>query len=139
MVGPIHNLVWHDRQLSYDEIKYIAQRYDTQILEWVDAAYNSSDISMLDLDETYSIGYTLRTLSAALWCYWHSPSFEEGLLSVVNEGGDADTNAAIAGAILGAKFGFSSIPEHYIDDLHNRKAYHNKITKLIEQILNEKA
>lgn len=135
----IHNLVWHDRQLSYDEIKDIAQRYDTQILEWVDVAYNSLDISMLDLDETYSIGYTLRTLSAALWCYWHSPSFEEGLLSVVNEGGDADTNGAIVGAILGAKFGFLAIPEHYIDDLHNIEAYHNKITQLIEQILNEKA
>lgn len=135
----IHNLVWHDRQLSYDEIKDIAQRYDTQILEWVDVAYNSLDISMLDLDETYSIGYTLRTLSAALWCYWHSPSFEEGLLTVVNEGGDADTNGAISGAILGAKFGVSSIPGHYTDNLQNREEYHNKITNLIEKILNEKA
>ena len=138
-VSIIHNLVWHDRQLSYDEIKDIAQRYDSRILEWVDAAYNSPDISMLDLDETYSIGYTLRTLSAALWCYWHSPSFEEGLLSVVNEGGDADTNGAIAGAILGAKFGFYKIPEYYIDDLYNGEADYNKITNLIEQILNEKA
>lgn len=50
----IHNLVWHDRQLSYDEIKNIALRYDERILEWVDAAYNRSEISMLDLDETYS-------------------------------------------------------------------------------------
>lgn len=135
----IHNLVWHDRQLSYDEIKDIAQRYDSRILEWVDAAYTSTDISMLDLDESYPIGYTLRTLSAALWCYWHSPSFEEGLLSVVNEGGDADTNGAVACAILGAKFGFSSIPEHYIDNLLNRETYHNKITHLMKQILNEKA
>lgn len=60
-VSIIHNLVWHDRQLSYDEIRDIAQRYDNRILEWVDAAYNSTDITMLDLDETYSIGYTLRT------------------------------------------------------------------------------
>lgn len=138
-VSIIHNLVWNDRQLSYDEIKDIAQRYDDRILEWVEAAYNSSDISMLDLDETYSIGYTLRTLSAALWCYWHSPSFVDGILSVVNEGGDADTNAAIAGAILGAKFGFSLIPVRYIIKLHNRETYHNKITQLIEQVLNEKA
>ena len=135
----IHNLVWNDTLVSYEQIRDIAQRYDDRMLEWVDKAYNSTDISSLDLDETYSIGYTLRTLSAALWCYWHSPSFEEGLLSVVNEGGDADTNGAIAGAILGAKFGFLSIPEHYIDDLHNIEAYHNKITNLIEQILNEKA
>lgn len=138
-VSIIHDLVWHDRQLSYGEIKDIAQRYDNRIIEWIDTAYNSTDISMLNLDETYSIGYTLRTLSAALWCYWHSPSFEEGLLSVINEGGDADTNGAISGAILGAKFGVSSIPGHYIDKLHNREEYHNKITHLIEKILNEKA
>lgn len=138
-VSIIHDLVWHDRQLSYGEIKDIAQRYDNRIIEWIDTAYNSTDISMLNLDETYSIGYTLRTLSAALWCYWHSPSFEEGLLSVINEGGDADTNGAISGAILGAKFGVSSIPGHYIDKLHNREEYHNKITNLIEKILNEKA
>lgn len=135
----IHNLVWHDRQLSYDEIKDIAQRYDNRILEWVDAAYNSSDISILDLDETYSIGYTLRTLSAALWCYWHVSSFEEGLLAIVNEGGDADTNGAIACAILGAKFGYSSIPSYYVENLHNRDVYNQKITSFINQVVNEKA
>lgn len=43
----INNLVWHDKQLSYDEIKNITQRYDERILEWVDAAYNSSEISCL--------------------------------------------------------------------------------------------
>lgn len=136
-VSIIHNLVWHDRQLSYDEIRDIAQRYDNRILEWVDAAYNSTDISMLDLDETYSIGYTLRTLSAALWCYWHSPSFEEGLLSVVNEGGDADTNGAIACAILGAKFGYTSFPSCYVENLHNQAIYHQKITAFINQAVNE--
>ena len=135
----IHNLVWHDRQLSYNEIKDIAQRYDNRILEWVDAAYNSSDISILDLDETYSIGYTLRTLSAALWCYWHVSSFEEGLLAIVNEGGDADTNGAIACAILGAKFGYSSIPSYYVENLHNRDVYNQKITSFINQVVNEKA
>lgn len=133
----IHNLVWHDRQLSYDEIKNIALRYDERILEWVDAAYNSSEISMLDLDETYSIGYTLRTLSAALWCYWHSTLFENGLFSVVNEGGDADTNGAIACAILGARFGYSSLPSYYINNLYKQTEYHQTITSFVNLILNE--
>lgn len=135
----IHNLVWNETLLSYEQIRNIAQRYDDRILEWVDKAYNSTDISMLDLDETYSIGYTLRTLSAALWCYWHAESFEEGLLAVVNEGGDADTNGAISCAILGAKFGFSSISEHYIANLHNREVYNNQVSHFIEQVFNEKA
>lgn len=135
----IHNLVWQNKQLSYDEIKNIALRFDNRILEWIDVAYRSSDISLLDLDEHFSIGYTLRTLSAALWCYWHSPSFEAGLLSVVNEGGDADSNAAIACAVLGAKFGYSTIPAHYITQLHNREIYHNQITHFIEQVLHNQA
>lgn len=138
-VSIIHNLIWQHRQLTYDEVKDIAKRYDDRILEWVDVAYHSSDISMLDLDDPQSVGYTLRTLSAALWCYWHSVSFEEGLLSVVNEGGDADTNGAIACAILGAKFGYTSFPSYYVENLYNQAIYHQKITSFINQVVNEKA
>ena len=87
----IHNLVYLDRQLSYDEISSLGNKYDGCIAEWIDMAYNSSDISLLDLDECHSMGYPLRALSAALWCYWHAESFENGLLTVVNEGGDADS------------------------------------------------
>ena len=36
---------------------------------------------------------------------------------MVHAGGDADTNAAVACAILGAKYGFSSIPQEYVDGL----------------------
>lgn len=138
-VSIIHNLIWQHRQLTYDEVKDIAKIYDDRILEWVDVAYHSSDISMLDLDEPHSLGYTLRTLSAALWCYWHSMSFEEGLLSVVNEGGDADTNGAIACAILGAKFGYTSFPSYYVENLYDQAIYHQRITSFINQVVNEKA
>lgn len=132
----INNLVWNEDLLSYDDIKSIARKYDDRIIEWIDAAYNSQNISMLDLDEPYSMGYTLRTLSAALWCYWHSPSFEEGLFSVVNEGGDADTNAAVACAILGAKFGYDVIPKYYIENLYNEPMYRNVVQNFINQVLN---
>lgn len=36
---------------------------------------------------------------------------------MVNAGGDADTNAAVACAILGAKYGFDSIPTEYVEGL----------------------
>lgn len=132
----IHNLVWNNRLLSYDEIKTIGQQYDERITEWIDLAYLSDDIAQLDLDETHSIGYTLRTLAAALWCYWHAKSFEEGLLAIVNEGGDADTNGAIACAILGAKLGYNSIPAYYIENLHNEEEYNSKVNKFISSMLN---
>ena len=131
----INNLVWKDRELSYDEIKTLSQNYDERIIEWIDAAYQNNDIASLDLDETHSIGYTLRTLSAALWCYFHCDSFEKGLLAVINEGGDADTNGAIACAILGAKFGYEVIPEKYIIGLNNSQYYREKVQHFVNQML----
>lgn len=133
----IYNLVWKKSELTHPEIKRIGGEYDRRIEEWVDLAYNSVDISMLELDNSCGMGYTLRALAAALWCYWHAKSFEEGLLAVVNEGGDADTNAAIACAILGAKFGYDSIPNYYIDNLQNESAYREKIDHFISIALNE--
>ena len=74
-------------------------------------------MSHYNLDKIIAVGYTLKTMAAGLWAYWNAKTFEDGLLSVVRAGGDADTNAAVACAILGAKFGFNSIPKEYVDGL----------------------
>ena len=50
-------------------------------------------------------GRVLHALSAALWAGIHAPSMQEGLVSVVRKAGDTDTNASIAGAVLGAVWG----------------------------------
>ena len=67
---------------------------------------------------------------------WHCNSFKDGLLSVVNLGGDADTNAAVSCALLGAKYGFSSIPRYYVDNLQDKQImeeiYNNAILDLNE-------
>ncbi len=131
----IHNLVWNDAQLSYEEVRNIGLKYDERISEWIDMAYNATDISQLNLDESHSMGYTLKTLSAALWCYWHAESFENGLLSVINEGGDADSNAAISCAILGAKYGYDSIPAYYVDNLLKHEMFNNKAISFIDDVL----
>jgi ADP-ribosylglycohydrolase len=44
-----------------------------------------------------------------------APTFEEGLVDTVNQGGDADTNGAIAGALLGAAHGASVIPARWAE------------------------
>jgi ADP-ribosylglycohydrolase len=43
----------------------------------------------------------------------HAPSFEAALIDVVNRGGDADTNGAITGALLGARHGAAAIPDRW--------------------------
>jgi len=56
-------------------------------------------------------GFVRVAFRLAFWELLHAPSFEEGLVDVVNRGGDADTNGAIAGALLGAVHGEDAIPE----------------------------
>lgn len=48
-------------------------------------------------------------------------------MKIVLSGGDADTNAAVAGAILGAKFGIKQIPEEWKSGLLYASMLHNKV------------
>lgn len=131
----IHSLVYENRALTYEEIIELGDRYDSSIAEFVDKAYYGQ-FEDVDVDlEDDSMGYTLHCLFAALWCYFHSESFEEGLLKVVNAGGDADTNGAVACAILGAKYGYDAIPEKYIDGLYRKDVMTQTYDKLMKAIL----
>ena len=58
-------------------------------------------------------GWVLVTLQNAFWCL-HSLGFEEALVATVGRGGDTDTNAAAAGALLGALHGREAIPPRWI-------------------------
>ena len=127
----IHSLVYEEEKLSYHKIVDIAQRYDSRIREYIDLSLNT-DIRALELQDWDSVGYTLKTLAAGLWAYWNAPYFEGGLLSVVRAGGDADTNAAVACAILGAKFGFSAIPQEYIDGLIYKEQLDEVVSGMVE-------
>ncbi|KFI58330.1 ADP-ribosylglycohydrolase family protein [Bifidobacterium cuniculi] len=57
-------------------------------------------------DAIRSTGYVLDTLPAALWCLTTTDSYVDCVLTAVNLGGDADTTAAVAGALAGIVYGF---------------------------------
>lgn len=62
-------------------------------------------------------GYVKNTMyNARAWSC--KPTFEECIIGAVNHGGDADTIAAIAGGISGARFGYDAIPQKWIDKLN---------------------
>ena len=58
-------------------------------------------------------GFVRVAFRLAFWHLLHTASFELALIDVVNRGGDADTNGAITGALLGALYGESGIPERW--------------------------
>lgn len=115
----IHNLVYANREMPFDEICNIALKYDNRIMPFIEKAREAQSLKEFDIDGL-DMGYTLICLSVSLWSLWHCKSFEEGLLTIINEGGDADTNACVACAMLGAKFGLSDIPTRLISGLAQR-------------------
>jgi ADP-ribosylglycohydrolase len=75
------------------------------------------------------MGYTFKTLGAGFYALRQAinrsnasiapqVNFRNSIEEIIWEGGDADTNAAVAGALVGAYLGAMAIPESWRRDLH---------------------
>jgi len=78
-------------------------------------------------------GYVLHTVELAFSALASAADFEEGLVAVVSRGGDTDTNACVAGALLGARLGRSRIPERWLAKLEAAP----ELTSLGEQMFKQ--
>ncbi len=65
-------------------------------------------------------GFVLFTAGVALRTAAMASPFDEGLREVVSRGGDTDTNAAVAGALLGAIHGREGLPGEWLARLADR-------------------
>lgn len=76
-------------------------------------------------------GYLWNTFNNSI--YWsNESSFEKAIIGAVNDGGDADTIAAITGSIAGARFGYDAIPQRWIDQLdYEVKIYLEKFKNFV--------
>lgn len=86
---------------------------DTLALGWTETLTEAIGFPLSEVDDGLipSGGYVLDSLRAALWCIENTASFENAVLLAVNLGDDADTTAAIAGQIAGARYGYSAVPQ----------------------------
>ena len=53
-------------------------------------------------------------MTVALWFAHHEPLLERGLVAIVAAGGDTDTNAGVAGGLMGARDGIRAIPARWL-------------------------
>jgi len=85
-------------------------------------------------DQIQGTGYVVKSMEAALWCFYITNTFKEAVLKAANLGDDADTTAAICGQVAGAYYGISSIPSDWL-----KRVYMNqRILGLIKQLLARK-
>jgi ADP-ribosylglycohydrolase len=68
-------------------------------------------------DYTEQMGWVLIALQNAFYQLLHAPNLEEGIVDTIMHGGDTDTTAAIAGALLGAVYGRKAVPSQWVQTL----------------------
>jgi len=62
-------------------------------------------------------GWVRHTLESAVWGLLTTSTFEEAVVAVVNLGKDADTAGTVVGALAGAAYGLSAIPQRWRDQV----------------------
>jgi len=85
----------------------------------------------LELDEPRAIGYTYKCLGAGLWALRSCDDFATTIRQLTAEGGDADTNAAVGGGLLGCRLGFSALPGEWVAQLEHRAWLEAHVQKLL--------
>lgn len=65
-------------------------------------------------DYASQMGWVLIALQNAFYQLLHAPTLEAGVIDTISRGGDTDTTAAIAGALLGAVHGREAVPGRWV-------------------------
>jgi len=76
-------------------------------------------------------GYVVHCVEIALWFAYREPDLERGLVWLANAGGDTDTNAAVAGALMGIRDGDGAIPARWIAALSGASRLRSLALRLV--------
>jgi ADP-ribosylglycohydrolase len=92
---------------------------------------HAQSLQDLQLDDSQKMGYVYKCLGSAILTLRlamrreselnlsSTSVFESLVTQLILEGGDADTNACVAGALLGAWVGYSRLPPHWRDGIRS--------------------
>ncbi|WP_348262854.1 ADP-ribosylglycohydrolase family protein [Telmatobacter sp. DSM 110680] len=107
---------WTSEQQIYEDIKEwaVTMKVEKPLMR---AILDAEDHRPADY--VHQQGWVLIAFQNALYQLLHAKSLEEGVVDTVMCGGDTDTNAAIAGALLGAVHGMHSVPAQWVEKVLN--------------------
>ncbi|MDY3556413.1 ADP-ribosylglycohydrolase family protein [Gemmata sp. JC717] len=125
-----------DMNALTDAVSEQVREYHPELADCLSATAAPS-LEAFDLDEGLNpnepdrAGDTLKALGAGFWALRNAHSFQSGISHIIHEGGDADANAAVAGALLGARFGAAAIPAEWRQGL----VYGAQLETRVQQLL----
>jgi ADP-ribosylglycohydrolase len=91
----------------------------------------NANLEQLKLDEEKAIGYTLKCLGSGFYGLRSEKSFKATLNDLIREGGDADTNGAVCGALYGVRVGYRGLPHDWLRHLPHKKWLDQKIVQFL--------
>jgi ADP-ribosylglycohydrolase len=94
--------------------------HDEQFRAHIKRDDSVESLTSLELDDQKKIGYTLKCVGAGFWGLCGRRSFKETIDLLIKEGGDADTNGAVCGALYGTRWGYSSLPRDWLQAMPHK-------------------
>lgn len=139
--------ITHASQISIDACKALALLIHRALLDYSKdeiLEYKKNDLNLVPeiaevlmgsyrektRDEIKATGLARDCLEAALWAFYHSENFNDGVISAVNLGEDSDTVGAVFGQLAGAFYGLENISSDFLSDLWDGELLKDVATKL---------
>jgi ADP-ribosyl-[dinitrogen reductase] hydrolase len=99
------------------------------------AGRSKSAVLALADASTAADGATGAALATALGAFAATSNYRDGVLQLVNQGGDSDVHAAVYGQLAGACYGLSSIPRVWRNSLIRHELIRDIADRLLTQAL----
>lgn len=117
------------RRPDIDSLVSLCNAIDPRVVPYLKSAWEG-DIESLGIDDNDTQTWTRKGMAAALWGLWHHNTAADTIHKVIDLGGDANTNACMAGALAGIRYGYDEVPAEkekiirfdYLIDLGERLA-----------------
>jgi ADP-ribosyl-[dinitrogen reductase] hydrolase len=104
---------------------YFEDKFELEKKEFTDLLKKFPEFLVMKFDDGIqqigTSGYVLQTVLAAFYAFLQTPTdFETTIINAVNQGDDADSIGAIAGAFSGALNGMQGIPARWVNGLEKK-------------------
>ena len=93
-------------------MEYTPPEYQEELQKFIFA----ESVKDLQLNDSNSIGYTFKAMGCGFVSLLYD-NYENAILNIIMEAGDADTNGAVAGGIMGGYVGYSKLPKNWLNSL----------------------
>ncbi|CAG5126729.1 unnamed protein product [Candidula unifasciata] len=104
---------------SYSYASYCLVGRPVQEFKSLKQHMTATALKDLKLSDISQMSFTYKALGAGFWAL-KQKDYRTAIQDIVMQGGDADANAAVAGAMLGCKLGYSALPASWLEGLCNK-------------------